>query len=638
MSPNSALKKGISLSFIFALIIIGGLYYATSTYLIRANEQIAIVFPKTFDISSPNIEAKDSLNETIEVLGIASIEISEGTVALYAITSQDPIQEIGQIIFPMAANRFIASGKTITYSQNIKPIIITLSILTLGSIILLFTAVFITATAALKQNKLTLKNFKNAILTKKYEDIPFADLSEKLKNTEETFNTQLSSAQKKIEQLELTSSLDPLTGLYNRISFKNDFEATFKKLATSKTNILGIIRASEIITVNGERGYQMGDKYIKCVANIVKNSLTKYPGSHAYRISGADFAIIVNNASENDISVIGDTIKNQAEVMQKNEELNTLCYCGFTPYKLNETPQKVMARADLALAKAQTGPANGLVVESKDVDGYLQGELHWRQTVVDIINRRAITLFYQPIKSLNISITPYVEIFSRFTTKNGEFISTENVLAAAHRHDLIVRLEEMIIEAIIQKYYQINNRNIRFGINLSANALISASFLLWLERTLVRNSEIAPNLVFEIDETLLESNPIGAERLFSVIVRAGSSTSISHFGNGIESFRIYRELKPNYIKLDPNLCQNFDKDLASSQFVRMIVEVSHRLGCVVIAEGVENTIQKQHLENLYIDAIQGYLIVKPKELIDEIELSQTRTIRRDFEDNNTYVG
>ena len=43
----------------------------------------------------------------------------------------------------------------------------------------------------------------------------------------------------------------------------------------------------------------------------------------------------------------------------------------------------------------------------------------------------------------------------------------------------------------------------------------------------------------------------------------------------------------------------------------MIVEVSHRLGCVVVAEGVENVAQKQLLETLYVDAIQGYLVARP---------------------------
>ena len=60
----------------------------------------------------------------------------------------------------------------------------------------------------------------------------------------------------------------------------------------------------------------------------------------------------------------------------------------------------------------------------------------------------------------------------------------------------------------------------------------------------------------------------------------------------------------------------------------MIIEVSHRLGCVVIAEGIETTLQKQHIENLYVDAIQGYLIAQPEELTDKVKIDLNPTWQR----------
>ena len=91
---------------------------------------------------------------------------------------------------------------------------------------------------------------------------------------------------------------------------------------------------------------------------------------------------------------------------------------------------------------------------------------------------------------------------------------------------------------------------------------------------------------------------------------------ICKFGNGLGSFRLYRELKPDFIKLDPSLVDTLERDHTSQIFVRTIVEVSHRLGCTVIAEGVEEYSQKQLLESMYIDAVQGYLVAKPGPLND----------------------
>jgi len=46
----------------------------------------------------------------------------------------------------------------------------------------------------------------------------------------------------------------------------------------------------------------------------------------------------------------------------------------------------------------------------------------------------------------------------------------------------------------------------------------------------------------------------------------------------------------------------------------MIVDVAHRMSCQVIAEGVEELAQKQLLESMYVDGIQGYLIARPAPL------------------------
>ncbi len=448
----------------------------------------------------------------------------------------------------------------------------------LGTIFILL-GCFSSSVLASKKVFKALHNIKTSIDNHQYEDIEYGNIGEKLNSNEKKLKQNITEAVKKIEELENASALDPLTGLYNRSAFRQQFDKLLKVRDKKQQNLLAIVRASELQQINSERGFQMGDSYIKDLADIVKEVLSHFQNASSFRISGSDIAIICSKVESPDelINRMNDELKTLVVNYQATQSLTCVCYTGYTTFTSEDNSEAILSRADLALALAQTGPANGFYVQNNNTEDYLQGEIHWRETVLDIINHHAITLFYQPIKSMNISIRSYVEIFARFTSSSGEPLSTETVLAAAQRHDLLVRLEEMIIENIINKFNKVNNRNIRFGINLSANALISTSFLLWLERTLLRNSDIANCLVFEINEELLESNNVAAQRLFSIIKRAGSFTSISHFGKGIESFRIYRELKPNYIKLDPNLCQSFEKDLTSQQFIRMIIEVSHRL-------------------------------------------------------------
>ena len=112
-------------------------------------------------------------------------------------------------------------------------------------------------------------------------------------------------------------------------------------------------------------------------------------------------------------------------------------------------------------------------------------------------------------------------------------------------------------------------------------ALLNTAFLVWLERLLLRDANIAADLVFELDEDLLDANLAASKRLFEMLRRVGSRSCIAKFGKGLGSFRLQRELHPDYIKLDQSLIGILERDSASQQFISMIVEVSHRLGCIV---------------------------------------------------------
>lgn len=557
-------------------------------------------------------------NNAIPTLELASLSVYVSNNQVY--NSNTNTASIFDKIFT-TTDEFKIANTDVKFSIDSSEIYNSFLIKIVTLIVLIVIAALVTAQLFLIANYQYALFIKNSILSKRYEDLPFEDLSRELSRNDTQNEKEIADAKKKIEHLANAAAMDPMTNLYNRTTFNNAFEGLLNKVASREKSILGIFRASEINYINSERGYQMGDKYIHDLADIIKDSIKRFPGTNAYRISGTDIAILVPKGDEKVVNAINDTLKLQISEFQKTYDLTNVCYSGYTFFGPKEQKADIMSRADLALAKAQTSTGNGFAIQTENTDNYFQGEMHWLKTIKDIIEHRNITLYYQPIKSMNISIKPYVEIYAHFSTEEGEHLSTEIVLAAAQRHELLVKLEEMIIDSIISKYRLINQTDMRFGINLSSNALLSTSFLLWLERTLIRNSDIAEGLVFEIDEALLESSNMAAERLFGIIHRSGASTSISHFGKGLESFRLFRELKPNYIKIDPNICQSFDRDNTAQQFVRMLIEVSHRQGCVIVAEGIETIAQRQKVEALYVDAIQGYMIAKPQELEDKIELN-----------------
>ena len=138
--------------------------------------------------------------------------------------------------------------------------------------------------------------------------------------------------------------------------------------------------------------------------------------------------------------------------------------------------------------------------------------------------------------------------------------------------------------------------------------------MIWLERYLLREPAVASTLIFELNEISLETNLVSSKRFVEVIRRCGAKFAISHFGKGVSSFQLIKELQPDFVKIDANLIHQIQHDSANIQFVRMIIDVAHRLNAVVIAESVEDLDQRQALEQAYVDGIQGFLIDKPTKL------------------------
>jgi EAL domain-containing protein (putative c-di-GMP-specific phosphodiesterase class I) len=179
---------------------------------------------------------------------------------------------------------------------------------------------------------------------------------------------------------------------------------------------------------------------------------------------------------------------------------------------------------------------------------------------------------------------------------------------------MVVKLEQLIIETIVSQCRHKTAGNARWGINITCSAMQNSSFIVWLERLLLREADIAACLIFEMQEEVLDSNLVASKRIFDMLKRTGSRSAICKFGKGIGSFRLFKELRPDFVKIDTSIISNIERDSANQQFVRMIIDVAHRMNCRVIAEGVEHLGQKQILENMYVDGIQGFLIARPTPL------------------------
>ena len=93
---------------------------------------------------------------------------------------------------------------------------------------------------------------------------------------------------------------------------------------------------------------------------------------------------------------------------------------------------------------------------------------------------------------------------------------------------------------------------------------------------------------------------------------------LDHYGQSFSHLGYLKSLRPDYVKIDKAYTGELkDAENDSRFFIGCLCSVAHSLDITVIAEGVETEQQWQLLKELNLDAIQGYLIDRPKPLIKE---------------------
>jgi EAL domain-containing protein (putative c-di-GMP-specific phosphodiesterase class I)/GGDEF domain-containing protein len=424
---------------------------------------------------------------------------------------------------------------------------------------------------------------------------------------------QLISAQKiQSTKLEKEAYIDPLTQLENRNRFIQLFADDINAI---DFGVLAIIRCSELQTINKIHGYKEGDHYICQVAGIIKNALSAYPEAKVYRLNSSDFSVMLLNTSLKASENFANELSEKFNSYQQSSGHDSVGYTGLVYFEKDQPLGELLALADTGISIAQTQKTNSWYSQ-KDTEilnaSTNYGNQNWRQEIDNVIENQRVTLLVQPIKPNNRSNKIYGEILARFLNADKDILPTASFIAMAEKLDKIVAIDKMIVEKVITEIKTKNLAELFFGINLSARSINDEHFLIWLERMLLRESAIASKLIFEITEFGLQQNIKSSKRFIDMIHRVGARVTVEHFGLGLTSFKFFRDLKPDFIKMDSSYTRDIDDDKNNQYFIHLMVDLAHRLSITVLAESVESQEEKFTLEKLFIDGCQGFYIGKPE--------------------------
>ena len=178
---------------------------------------------------------------------------------------------------------------------------------------------------------------------------------------------------------------------------------------------------------------------------------------------------------------------------------------------------------------------------------------------------------------------------------------------------LIKPLTQWVIEKAIMQCaeWQKKNINLTISVNLSIHNLHDSSLMQYIQNTLSKYQFAAENLMLEITEGDIMSEPLRARDTLKKIKEMGIKLSIDDYGTGYSSLSYIKKLPLDEIKVDRSFVMEMTEDKDDDVIVLATIELAHNLGFEIVAEGVHDQQTWERLKELKCDVAQGHYISKP---------------------------
>jgi diguanylate cyclase (GGDEF)-like protein len=450
-----------------------------------------------------------------------------------------------------------------------------------------------------------------------WQKIPpeFSDINTALQKLANYTRSQYNEMASNAHQIAEEAYKDSVTDLPNRNRFVQHYEENIRQNEQNDFGVFAITRCTELQTLNQTRGYQEGDSYIREIADILKKLAGTYKDYRIYRLNSSDFGLLLPRVTPKEAENFALQLQSRFNEYQKTSELDSVAYTGLVTYESGKALGELLAVADTSISLAQTKQPNAWHLQKEsaglEMASGSYGNQNWRNVIDDVLTNHRISLLVQLIQPSNRSAKAYSEILVRFKTQEGQILPTASFLAMAEKLDRIVAVDRLIIETALTTIKNKNLQDQYFGLNLSARCVHDDQFIIWLERRLLKDAHIAAKLIFEVTEFGLQQNLKTSKRFIDMVHRAGARITVEKFGVGITSFKFFRDLKPDFVKMDGSYTRHINEDKNNQYFMRLMIDLAHRIGVGVFAESVETQEEKHMLESLFIDGNQGYYVGKP---------------------------
>lgn len=420
----------------------------------------------------------------------------------------------------------------------------------------------------------------------------------------------------KIEKME---HYDWVTGLPNGKYFAALLE---KELGIARRNntefAIVKIGIDDFKFVNNTFGFTAGDQLLIDFSKSIQAALNR-KDCDLFRASGDEFFMIMRNINEpqdipKKLALLYQHL-NMKPFVINDTEIYLSASMGVSIYPSSgENVEMLLKNAETAYYDAKSKGKNQFQIFSPTMDFNSYKQFTLRNDCKKALLRDEFVLYFQPRFDPNTDEMVSAEALIRWNHSKFGLVPPGEFIRMAEESGLIIQIGEWVIKKVCQQIKLWEHARLpikKISINLSTLQLLQSNFVDMIASILKSRMVDSRWIEFEITESVIIKNEKQVLSTLEKLRSMGITIALDDFGTGYSSLHYLKKIPCEVVKLDKSLIREMHQDRDHYEIIASTIQLCHKLGKSVVAEGVEMTEQLTLLKALSCDEIQGYYYSKP---------------------------
>ncbi|MCP5025976.1 MAG: EAL domain-containing protein [Actinomycetia bacterium] len=412
---------------------------------------------------------------------------------------------------------------------------------------------------------------------------------------------------------------DDLTGLPNRVGLLRELEDAVHDAVRERT-VVGVLflDLNRFKVINDTLGHDVGDELLQRVGERIQESVRA--NDVVARFGGDEFVVVCRGLLEEDsvtqVAIhILKAFQGPIRMGSGDHFISPSIGIAVSTQKHPHTPRELVRDADSAMYLAKRRQTGYELFDEEQRLNALD-RVDTERVLRDALETSALDVHYQAITNARTGRVQSAEALVRLDRPGMGLIAPDRFLDVAEEAGLMAELGVIVLrEACSQvaqwKYGNPELAGFRIGVNVAERQLIDPGFASQVAEVLQFSGLEPSDLTLEITEDLVVEH-LGALTVLEDLKDFGVSLAIDDFGTGRSSLSYVKKLQMiDYLKIDKTLVQGVGTDHVDNAILDAIVSMAEALNMTIIAEGVETVEQRDHLLELGVEHMQGYLFHRP---------------------------